>query len=239
MGGRGESAQLHLLPDLNVSDPPASPVPPLLPRAAGRRGPISGDTVPLAAGPAPAEAQGERPSCLSSRRSVVQLRGQALPSSLQPRRRETETRNSRTRHCSCGFPTNPPNFRRRDLGQGCRGSPSSPDSCPPPAGPCRGWDLARAPAPLAAPQCPPQAPVPCSRLCSCSPAPSRADHCPSDAHGATCRPAGAAPGERPWHVQSAASAPHQLVVSAALPGAARTLPTSDSLYNCCSAQKAS
>lgn len=40
-------------------------------------------------------------------------------------------------------------------------------------------------------------------------------------------------------MQSAAASPHQLVVSTALPGAARTPPTSDSLCNCCSARKAS
>lgn len=72
----------------------------------------------------------------------------------------------------------------------------------------------------------------------CLPA-AAADRCRSDVYGAICQPAGAAPGELPRRVQSVASALHQLVVSTALPEAAKTPPTSDSLYNCCSAQKAS
>lgn len=148
---------------------------PRLPRptlaAQGWRGPIPGDAVTLAAVPTLREAQGERPSCLSSHCSIVQPQRQTLLSSLHPRGRETETQSSRTRHRSCISPTSPRTFRRRDLSQRGHGSPSSLHSCLSPARPCQDWNLARAPMPLrlpgAHPRCLPCAPgrVPARSSC--------------------------------------------------------------------------
>lgn len=101
--GRVSTASLAARPERY--QPPRLPRPTLA--AQGWRGPIPGDAVTLAAVPTLGEAQGERPSCLSSHCSIVQPQRQALLSSLHPRGRETETQSSRTRHRRCIFPTSP------------------------------------------------------------------------------------------------------------------------------------
>lgn len=209
------------------------PTPPSHPCCPGQPDGESPSWVPLTADATPGEAKGKHPSFLNSQFSVMRPHMQALPPSLHPSRERNRDPKQQDSALELGLPHEPMNLLENRPQQGGHGSlVPSLHLCPPlldHVGTQRGF-----PHPLCLPHCPSHMPAHSGHSCA-----KQSQLLAPDVHGALCRRPSTTLGEYPRHMQSTAMAPDRPVVSTALPGAARTPLTSDSLRNCCSAQKTS